>query len=166
MRSSQLGLVWKGEEGRRKQTVNVKSANPVLVSPPLLIAATLTSAKNSGKLLKHTALNAARPSFSSSPVPTFPPVPELVMVVELESPLRLFKTSSHLPCSRPSDSNAASARNVYLWRERLMREVREVRVLVRRVRSGVKRVVYVWERVWEVGRGERDVQRVHSSWVI
>jgi hypothetical protein len=29
----------------------------------------------------------------------------------------------------------------------LMREMREEMVLVRRVRSGVRRVVYVWERV-------------------
>ncbi|KIM85536.1 hypothetical protein PILCRDRAFT_5229 [Piloderma croceum F 1598] len=94
--SPRLGLVWMEGE---KRTVNVKSANPILVSPPLLIEATLTSAKNSGKLLKPTTLNAARLSFSSSPVPTFPPVPELVAVaVVFESSLQNFL----LPPLQPS----------------------------------------------------------------
>ena len=60
-----LELTLRSKSRINKHTVNVKSARPVLVSPPLLIAATLTSAKNSGKLLKQTDLSDCNPSFSS-----------------------------------------------------------------------------------------------------
>jgi len=43
-----------------------------------------------------------------------------------------------------------------------MREMREERVLLKRVRRGVRRVLYVDPRAW-LGRGASSVNKFHSS---
>jgi hypothetical protein len=65
------------------------------------------------------------------------------LLLRAESPPRRWRRSSQRGWREERDSKEESARNVYLCRERLMREMREERVLLKRVRRGVRRVLYV-----------------------
>src|SRR6266849_8080765 len=83
---------------RERRTVIVKSAHPVPISPPFPIPASLRSARNSGKLRRHTPRRACRPSLSS---------------FSLRSALRVIR-SSHLSWNMDNAEYEASAWKVYL----------------------------------------------------
>jgi hypothetical protein len=53
---------------------------------------------------------------------------------------------------------------VYLGRERLIKDVRDERVLEKRLKSGFRRVEYVDGIEAESVRGERSVKNEYSAW--
>jgi hypothetical protein len=131
----------------------VISATAVLSSPLLPIAAIFTSAKYSGKLRRHTARSACSPSLSSFPS----------FSLRAASAPRRARRVSQRGCKAKSDSYEASARKVYLCRERLTREMRDEMVSLKRDNKGLKRVPKV-EAIREgLEMGERSTRRVYSS---
>jgi hypothetical protein len=130
----------------------VQSASPVPVhSPPLPIAVSLISAKNSGKLRKHTARSAFKPSLSS------------LFSLREPSSARRRSRESHLGESADNESYAASARNVYLCSERLIREMSDEMVLEKSARRGVRSKVYADARSEGFGSGARSSRKSYSA---
>lgn len=124
----------------------MKSANPVLNSPPFPRAAARISAMNSGKLLRHAARIVVTASLSS-----FSFLPDL-----------LTSTSSHFSWSAERFAVADRARNAFLSKFRLINEMREDVVEVNKFRSGVTKVMNV-DSIFE-GRGASSARSLYSSY--
>ena len=65
-------------------------------------------------------------------------------------------------CDADKLAYADSARNVYLWIERLMRALSDERVLVKSVTSGVRSVEYVFAMIDWLDKGASSVRRSYS----
>lgn len=130
---------------RAGPTDSVKSAKPVLKSPPLPRAAIRISAMNSGKLLRHEAL--------------------IVVIASLSSfsflPDRRTITSSHFGCIADKLAEAERARKAFFNSDRLINEPSEDVVEVNRFRRGVTKARNV-DSIFE-GRGASSVRSLYSS---
>lgn len=114
-----------------ERTEIVISATPVLSSPLFPIAASFTSANDSGKLLRHTARRECIPSLSSFPS----------LSLRTASEPRRARRPSHKGCNAKRDSYDARARKVCLCSDRLMSAIREDMISLKSVNKGLRRVL-------------------------
>jgi hypothetical protein len=129
------------------------SVKPVL--SPFPAEASFTSAKNSGKLLKQTARSVSNPSLSS-----------LLSGLAADASTRRARRLSHCGCKVERVANEASARNVYLCKERLISEINDESVLEKSVTRGARRVLHAAAKEEASRSGVRSVKRSCSAYNI
>lgn len=144
----QIELYRKERVMNTKLTDTVKSASPVPSSPPFPRAASLRSARNSGKLRKHTPRSEFRPSLSS---------------LAFRSARRVIRESQLAWCNASAEYEE-SARNVYLCSDRLMSDDREDMVSLYRRMIGLRSVANVVASRAGFCSGESSLSRTYSDY--